>query len=136
MSAEFAARAATNLLEIRSCWHQPRIGSTKFDSKFRISQPVSPRNCASWAVPRFAPFVRMAVCHAIRRGLAEAVLRHWRRVRDPSDLPSVVPPADPAPPPVPLPALPLPPGLPAPVALPGPGPDPLAAAVVVPPGGE
>ena len=93
-------------------------------------------DCASWAVPRFAPFVRMAVCHAVRRGLAEAVLRHWRRVRDPSDLPSVLPPADPAPPPVPLPALPLPPGLPAPVALPGPGPDPLAAAVVVPPGGE
>ena len=48
--AEFAARAATNLLEIRSCWHQPRIGSTKFDSKFRISQPVSPRNTPS---PKF-----------------------------------------------------------------------------------
>ena len=33
--------------------------------------PVTLLDCASWAVPRFAPFIRMAVAHAVRRGLAE-----------------------------------------------------------------
>ena len=42
--AEFAARGATNLLEICVVWHQSRIRNTKFASKFRVSQPVSPRN--------------------------------------------------------------------------------------------
>ena len=50
--------------------------------------PVSLLDSASWACPRFAPFIRMAVSHAVRRGLAEAVLRRWRRVRDPADVPS------------------------------------------------
>ena len=38
---------------------------------------------------------------AVRRGLAEAVLRRWRRVRDPADVPSVqgAPPAAAPPPP-------------------------------------
>jgi len=45
--------------------------------------PVPLLDSASWAVPCFAPFVRMAVGHAVRRGLAEAVLRRWRRVADP-----------------------------------------------------
>ena len=35
---------------------------------------------------RAVPFIRMAVAHAVRRGLAEAVLRHWRRVADPADV--------------------------------------------------
>ena len=48
--------------------------------------PVSLLDSATWAVPRFAPFIRMAVAHAVRRGLAEAVLRHWRRVADPADV--------------------------------------------------
>ena len=41
--------------------------------------PVSLLDSATWAGPRIAPFIRMAVAHAVRRGLAEAVLRHWRR---------------------------------------------------------
>ena len=102
--------------------------------------PVSLLGCASWAVPRFAPFVRMAVAHAVRRGLAEAVLRRWCRVRDPSDLHAGLP--GPAPPPPLAPAaFPLLPGLPAPLALnppaagagglPAPhGPDPHAAVAV------
>ena len=34
---------------------------------------------ASWATPRVGPMIRMALTHAVRRGLAEAVHRHWRR---------------------------------------------------------
>ena len=48
--------------------------------------PVSLLDSATWAVPGFAPFIRMAVAHAVRRGLAEAVLRRWRRVADPADV--------------------------------------------------
>ena len=85
--------------------------------------PVSLLDCATWAVPRFAPFARMAVTHAVRRGLAEAVLRRWRRVVDPADIFSnAAVSAAAAPPPLPLAAIPLPDGMPAPVAaLPPPG---------------
>ena len=48
--------------------------------------PVSLLDYATWAAPRFAPFTRMAVAHAVRRGLAEAILRRWRRVTDPADV--------------------------------------------------
>ena len=84
--------------------------------------PVSLLPCATWAVPRFAPFVRMAVSHAVRRGLAESVLRRWRRVRDPSDLPSAfpslapLPGAPPAPPALPMPLPDMPPAHDAPIA--------------------
>ena len=73
----------------------------------------------------------MAVAHAVRRGLAEAVLRHWRRVADPADvlacllagqagrvppLPDPgVPPLPPLPP-LPIAAIPLPDGMAAPLA--------------------
>jgi hypothetical protein len=64
----------------------------------------------------------MAVSHAVRRGLAEAVLRRWRRVRDPADVPSGqgAPPAA-APPPPPqfqFAPIPLPDGMAAPLAAP------------------
>ena len=79
--------------------------------------PVALLDCATWAAPRFAPFVRMAVSHAVRRGLAEAVLRRWQRVVDPADVISGqgVQPAV-GPPPLPLAAIPLPVGMPAPLA--------------------
>ena len=48
--------------------------------------PVALLESATWAAPRYAPFVRMALGHAVRRGLAESVLRRWRRVRDPAAL--------------------------------------------------
>ena len=79
--------------------------------------PVPLLDYATWAAPRFAPFVRMAVSHAVRRGLAEAVLRWWRRVKDPADV--IARPATPAaagPPPLPLAAIPLPDGMFAPLA--------------------
>ena len=47
---------------------------------------------ASWAAPRLAPMVRMALGFAVRRGLAAAVYHWWRRshalVRRPPVLPS------------------------------------------------
>ena len=80
--------------------------------------PVSLLDCATWAAPRFAPFVRMAVSHAVRRGLAEAVLRRWQRVVDPADIigGQGAPPAAGQPPLLPLAAIPLPDGMLAPLA--------------------
>ena len=82
--------------------------------------PVSLLDSATWAVPRFAPFIRMAVAHAVRRGLAEAVLRQWRRVADPADvLAGQGAPPDPGVPPLPplpIAAIPLPDGMAAPLA--------------------
>ena len=84
------------------------------------SLAVSLLDSATWAVPRFAPFIRMAVAHAVRRGLAEAVLRHWRRVADPADvLAGQGAPPDPGVlplPPLPIAAIPLPDGMAAPLA--------------------
>ena len=79
--------------------------------------PVPLLDYATWAVPRFAPFVRMAVSHAVPRGLAEAVLRRWRRVQDPADV--IARPATPVPvaPLLPLAAIPLPDGMLAPLAV-------------------
>jgi hypothetical protein len=56
-----------------------------------LSVPFPLLACSTWATPRFAPFVRMAVSHAVRRGLAESVCRWWERVRDPSDVHSAPP---------------------------------------------
>ena len=79
--------------------------------------PVSLLDCATWAAPRFAPFVRMAVSHAVRRGLAEAVLRRWQRVVDPADvIPGLAVPAAADPPPLLPGAIPLPDGMFAPAA--------------------
>ena len=36
---------------------------------------------ASWAVPRLGPMIRMALTHAVRRGAAASIHRHWRRGR-------------------------------------------------------
>ena len=33
---------------------------------------------ASWATPRVAPMIRMALTHAVRRGLAASIHPHWR----------------------------------------------------------
>ena len=66
--------------------------------------PTSLLDCASWSVPRFAPFIRMAVGHAVRRGLAESVVRRWARVPDAGAVyPALLPPP-PAPAVVPAPA--------------------------------
>ena len=74
--------------------------------------PVSLLDHATWAAPRFAPFTRMAVVHAVRRGLAEAILRRWRRVTDPADvLAGTGAPAGAGPhplPPLPMPIAPIP----------------------------
>ena len=55
----------------------------------------------TWAAPRMAPFARMAIVFAVRRGLAHAVARDWRRA-------AVYPHAPPAPMAAAPPALPLP----------------------------
>ena len=34
---------------------------------------------ASWATPRVGPMIRMALTHAVRRGLASSVHTHWHR---------------------------------------------------------
>ena len=93
-----------------------------------LTVPFALLDSATWAAPRFAPFTRMALGHAVRRGLAEAVLRRWRRVRDPAAL-HPAPVAAPSPPPPPAlshvawPPLPHAPPLHAPAPVPGGGPD-------------
>ena len=47
------------------------------------SVPPSLLHHASWATPRLAPMVRMALGHAVRRGLAASVRTHWRRSAPP-----------------------------------------------------
>ncbi|MDC0525871.1 hypothetical protein OAO87_02635 [bacterium] len=42
-----------------------------------MPSPLLP--AATWAAPRLAPFVRMAVSTAVRRGLASAVWSDWAR---------------------------------------------------------
>ena len=34
---------------------------------------------ASWATPRVGPMIRMALTHAVRRGLTESIHTHWHR---------------------------------------------------------
>ena len=97
------------------------------------SVPVALLDAASWATPRLAGFTRMALAHAVRRGLAEQILRRWRRVTDPAHIhasPAVPPPAAvlPLPPPPPAAALP-----PLPIPLPLPLPVPAAPAAPVAP---
>ena len=41
--------------------------------------PTPLLDLATWATPMLAPLARMAMTTALRRGLAEAVCRHWRR---------------------------------------------------------
>ena len=89
---------------------------------------------ATWAAPTFAPFLRMVLGHAARRGLATSVCTHWRRVHDVDDIYAVPdPPASPSLSSIdefpPLPAL----AAPAPVG-PMPGPAIPAGAVPGPPG--
>ena len=36
---------------------------------------------ASWAAPCLGPMIRMALTHAVRRGVAASIHRHWRRGR-------------------------------------------------------
>ena len=43
------------------------------------SVPFSLLPHASWATPRVAPMIRMALTHAVRRGLARSIHAHWRR---------------------------------------------------------
>ena len=42
------------------------------------SVPSSLLPHASWATPRVGPMIRMALTHAVRRGLAASVHTHWR----------------------------------------------------------
>jgi len=41
------------------------------------SLPASLLDEASWAVPQFAPFARMAICVAVRRALAASIRLNW-----------------------------------------------------------
>ena len=70
---------------------------------------------ASWAAPRLAPMIRMALGFAVRRGLAAAVYHWWRRSHafirrappaPPSPMLVRLPPPLPPPPPPPLPRRP------------------------------
>ena len=66
---------------------------------------------ASWAAPRLAPMIRMALGFAVRRGLAAAVYHWWRRSHAPVRRPPVL--SSPMllllPPPLPPPPSPPPP---------------------------
>ena len=76
--------------------------------------PYSLLDEASWAVPRFAPFIRMALGCAARRGMAESVWRLWRRISPAPDRPGPAPPQG-----TPPPLSPSPPSPPSPPALVG-----------------
>ena len=73
------------------------------------SIPLALLDQASWAAPRLAPMIRMALGFAVRRGLAAAVFHWWRRShalgqRPPAPPSSIVvlpPPPSPPPPPPP-----------------------------------
>ena len=82
------------------------------------SVPSPLLHAASWAAPEFAPFIRMALVLAIRRGLASAVRAHR------SSEPDLDSPAPAEPPPTPA----TPPRAP-PAPAPGPPPAALAAAL-------
>jgi hypothetical protein len=76
---------------------------------------------ASWAAPKLAPMIRMALGFAVRRGLAAAIHRWWQRSHALDQQPPPhphVPPPPPAPPP--LPPLPSPPPSPPPPLPPSP----------------
>ena len=47
--------------------------------RMRASVPYSLLPHASWATPRLGPMIRMALTHAVRRGLAASVHANWRR---------------------------------------------------------
>ena len=47
--------------------------------RMRASVPYSLLPHASWATPRLGPMIRMALTHAVRRGLAASVHTNWRR---------------------------------------------------------
>ena len=47
--------------------------------RMRTSVPYSLLPHASWATPRVGPMIRMALTHAVRRGLAASVHTNWRR---------------------------------------------------------
>ena len=83
-------------------------------SSQHVPSLLSPES--TWAAPRMAPFARMAIVMAVRRGLARAVIRDWDRT-------AAYPHAPPPPMAAALPALPMPAPLPgmalvAPVAVP------------------
>ena len=40
---------------------------------------------ASWATPRTGPMIRMALTHAVRRGLAMSIHTNWRRGEGPAE---------------------------------------------------
>ena len=85
--------------------------------------PYALLDVATWAAPRFTPFMRMALTCVARRALAESIFRWWRRV-----------PRAPSPPPPPQPRALLPPILP-PAGLPPLlllGAPPLAGDAIVP----
>ena len=59
----------------------------------RTAGAVPPRllTFATWATPRFAPFVRMAIGCAVRRALATSLRQRWHRTTDPADFAGVAP---------------------------------------------
>ena len=78
------------------------------------SIPLALLDQASWAAPRLAPMICMALGFAVRRGLAAAVYHWWRRSHafvqrppaPPSSIVVLLPPPSPPPPPPPPPRRP------------------------------
>ena len=51
---------------------------SELSRRMRASVPYSLLAHTSWATPRVGPMIRMALTHAVRRGLAASVHTHWR----------------------------------------------------------
>ena len=52
---------------------------SELSRRMRGMVPPSLLDHASWAVPRLGPMIRMAITHAVRRGVARSIHRYWRR---------------------------------------------------------
>lgn len=59
---------------------------SELSRRMRGTVPSSLLPHASWATPKLAPMIRMALTHAARRGLAASIHTHWHRgVEAPAD---------------------------------------------------
>ena len=50
---------------------------SELSRRMRGTVPSSLLPHASWATPKLAPMIRMALTHAARRGLAASIHTHW-----------------------------------------------------------
>ena len=107
---------------------QDSLSSKKIKQAYRPWPLLLLATCARRARPARRAYLPQPLCrgvaHAVRRGLAKAVLRRWRRVADPADVlagragrpPSPPDPGLPLLPPLPIAAIPLPDGMAVPLA--------------------